>query len=120
MDSYKSQSLSQALGHALQGIGHAFKAGKNLRLQFLAFILVLILSFFLQLTVLEFVLIIIVSALVLIMEFFNSALEYLADAVHPGEHQLIGYAKDIAAAGVLIASLVALVTGCLLFLPKIW
>lgn len=120
MDSYKSQSLSQSVRHAVRGIGYAFMNGKNLRLQLIVFILVLLLSFFLELSAVEVAVVIVISALVLTMEFFNSALESLADAVHPGKNPLIGYAKDIAAAGVLIASLAAFVTGCFLFLPKIW
>lgn len=44
------------------------------------------------------------AGMVLAAEALNGALEHLADALHPGSHPLIGMAKDMAAAGVLIAS----------------
>jgi diacylglycerol kinase (ATP) len=49
--------------------------------------------------------------LVLAMEMANSALEYLADHVHPDWADAIGDAKDAAAGAVLIASINALLCG---------
>jgi undecaprenol kinase len=56
------------------------------------------------------VVIILAAAMVLAAEAFNAAIEYLADAVHPDYHPLVGAAKDAAAGAVLIASLAALGT----------
>lgn len=53
-------------------------------------------------------LILAVIGLVLAAEAFNAAIEYLADAVHPKHHPLIGAAKDAAAGAVLVTSLMAL------------
>lgn len=52
-------------------------------------------------------------------EAFNTALEQLADAVHPERHPGIGRAKDVAAAAVLIAALGAAVIGVLVFGPHL-
>lgn len=52
-------------------------------------------------------------------EALNSAIEALADALHPDEHPGIGRAKDIAAGAVLLAILVAAAVGVLVFLPRI-
>ncbi|MCX7818923.1 MAG: diacylglycerol kinase family protein [Kiritimatiellae bacterium] len=52
-------------------------------------------------------------------EALNSALETLADALHPGEHAGIGRAKDVAAGAVLLAILVAAAIGALVFLPRL-
>jgi diacylglycerol kinase len=46
-------------------------------------------------------------------EAFNSALESLADAAHPAPHPLVGRAKDLAAAAVLIAAAGAALIGLL-------
>jgi diacylglycerol kinase (ATP) len=51
--------------------------------------------------------------LVLVTELLNSALEALIDHLHPDEHPEVGAAKDIAAAGVLIASIIALIVGAI-------
>ena len=51
------------------------------------------------------------TGLVLVAELLNSALETLADHLHPEQHPEVGAAKDIAAGAVLVASAVALVVG---------
>jgi diacylglycerol kinase (ATP) len=93
---------------------------KNLRWQLAAFLVAAGAGFYFHLSFLEMGLIVAISAVVLAMEFANSALEYLADAVHPGHNSLVGYAKDVAAGAVLIASLAAVIIAALLFLPKVW
>jgi diacylglycerol kinase (ATP) len=52
-------------------------------------------------------------------EAFNTALEELADALHPERDPGIGRAKDVAAAAVLIAALGAAVIGMLVFVPHL-
>lgn len=52
-------------------------------------------------------------------EALNTALEQLADAVHPERHPGIGRAKDLAAAAVLIAAVGAAVIGVLVFGPHL-
>lgn len=49
--------------------------------------------------------------LVMVAELLNSAIEALADHLHPEQHRQIGVAKDLAAAAVLIASMVAAAVG---------
>jgi diacylglycerol kinase (ATP) len=53
-------------------------------------------------------------------EALNSALESLADATHPGPHPLVGRAKDLGAAAVLLVSLGAAVIGFLVLGPPLW
>jgi diacylglycerol kinase (ATP) len=53
-------------------------------------------------------------------EALNSAIESLADAVHPAPHPLVGRAKDLAAAAVLIVSLGAATIGLLVLGPPLW
>ena len=52
-------------------------------------------------------------------EAFNTALEFLADAVLPEFHPLIKKAKDVAAGAVLITALGAAIIGVLVFYPHI-
>jgi diacylglycerol kinase (ATP) len=53
-------------------------------------------------------------------EALNTALEHLADAVHPDEHPGIARAKDAAAAGVLFAAAGAALIGLLVLGPPLW
>lgn len=50
-----------------------------------------------------------------IAEGLNTALELLADALHPENHPLIGRAKDVAAGAVLIAAIAATAIGGMVF-----
>ncbi|MCI0887942.1 MAG: diacylglycerol kinase family protein, partial [Chloroflexi bacterium] len=56
---------------------------------------------------------------VLASEAFNTAQEFLADAVQPNHDSLIGRAKDVAAGAVLLTSLGAAAVGLLIFLPHV-
>ncbi len=55
-------------------------------------------------------------ALLLAAELANSALENLADHLHPGQHPKIGLVKDMAAASVLVLAIGAVWVGVLAFL----
>ncbi len=57
--------------------------------------------------------------LVWVAEALNSALEALADAVHPERDARIGSAKDLAAGAVLAAAIVSAVIGALVFGPRL-
>ena len=58
-------------------------------------------------------------ALVWVAEALNTALEKIADAAVPERHELVGHAKDVGAAAVLIAALAAVAVGCILFVPRL-
>jgi diacylglycerol kinase (ATP) len=53
-------------------------------------------------------------------EALNTALELTVDLAQPEWHALARDAKDVAAAGVLICSLVAVVVGLVVFGPRLW
>ena len=57
---------------------------------------------------------------VLAAEAFNTAVETLADAVKPERHPLVGRAKDLAAAGVLLTAGGAAAVGLIVFGPRVW
>ena len=57
---------------------------------------------------------------VLAAEAINTAVETLADAVKPERHPLVGRAKDLAAAAVLLAAAGAAAVGLIVFGPRVW
>ncbi len=77
------------------------------------------LGFLLKINTFEWLIVIVVISLVLAAETFNTAIEYLVDMVSPEENKTAGKIKDIAAGAVLITAIGALITGIIIFLPKI-
>jgi diacylglycerol kinase (ATP) len=57
--------------------------------------------------------------LVLVTELFNTMIEALTDLVSPGYNEKAGHVKDMSAGAVIIAAIFALVTGLIIFLPKL-
>lgn len=104
----KNRPFRQRLGFALAGLGCAWRSENSFRVHVLAAAAVLIALLVLRPAPLWWALIGFASAAVLAAELFNTALEHLADHLHPEQHPTIGIVKDCAAAAVLIASLGAL------------
>lgn len=58
--------------------------------------------------------------LVLGIEGLNTAVEKIADFVHPDYHEKIGFIKDIAAGAVFFAAVTALIIGSIIYLPHLF
>ena len=54
------------------------------------------------------------------IEGLNTAIEEIANFIHPEYHDKIGYIKDVAAGAVFIAAIFASVIGLIIYLPKIF
>ena len=119
MSGYKNQSFRARLGFAIRGLAHAVKGERSLRLQLLILALVLVVLVLTRPPPLWWALVALAAALVLAAELVNSALERLADHLHPDSHPAVRIAKDCAAAAVLIAALGALAVGAALAL-RLW
>ena len=56
--------------------------------------------------------------LVLSIEGLNTAVEKVADFIHPEFHEKIGFIKDIAAGAVFFAAMTAIAIGLMIYIPK--
>ena len=108
-----------SVGYALQGVAHLVRTQPNARLHLLAALLVGAAGFYFGLSRVEWLWLTVAIVLVWSAEAFNTALELLADALHPEPHPGVGRAKDVAAAAVLIAAVGAAVIGLLVFMPHL-
>lgn len=95
--------LVNALRYSKQGLCVAFRYEAAFRQELLAAVVLLPFAFWLSQSVLEFALLFGSLLFVLIVELLNSALEAVADAVTIEHHPLIGRAKDLASAAVLLS-----------------
>lgn len=104
----KNQPFYRRLQFALAGIIAALKGENSFRAQAFAAVLVFGVLFWRRPAPLWWAIMLVTMTLVLAAELFNTALEQLADHLHPERHPRIEIVKDCAAAAVLIASLGAI------------
>jgi undecaprenol kinase len=104
----KGQSLFRRAGFALSGLRSAIQRESSFRTHLLATAVVLTALLVLRPSAVWWAIGLLSIGLVLVAELLNSALETLADRLHPEQHPEIRVAKDMAAAAVLVASITAL------------
>jgi len=68
----------------------------------------------------EFLILVMTIANVLVAEMMNTCLEHMVAAVHPEEHPLLRDALDVSAGAVLVASILAAVVGVVVLGPRLW
>ena len=113
------RKLIRSFGYAFKGIGYAAKTQLNFRVHLVATIVACFLGYALNITADEWRWIMLCVALVLTAELFNTAIEFLTDLASPGYNELAGHVKDISAGAVLVTAFFALITGAVIFLPKL-
>ncbi len=89
---------------------------RHVRVQLIMVVLVLMLAYYYKLDASKVLFVVSAICLVLLAEFFNTAIEVVVNMVTEAYHPLAKIAKDVAAAGVLIASTYALIVGGTIFL----
>ncbi len=80
-------------------------------------VIALLLAFFLQISKLDWVIIIFLIGFVVSLELTNTAIEAVVDHFTDKKHLGAKLAKDISAAAVLVAAITSVVVGALIFLP---
>ena len=115
--SVKSRLLS--FKYAFLGLWSLLVNEHNSRIHLFAAIVAIALGFILRISYLEWIALAIVIGLVFITELINSSLETFADFVQPESDDQIKRVKDYAAAAVLVSAMAAIITGAIIFIPKI-
>ncbi len=105
MNPWKNRPLGARVGYALQGVAHALRAERSLKIQGAVLLAVLGLLLVLHPGALWWAAVLIASAAVMAAELLNTAIEQLADRLHPEADPAIRIVKDCAAGAVLIAAL---------------
>lgn len=114
MNRYKS------IGYAFKGMLLLLRTEASIKIQFVIAIIVTLLGFYLQISTTEWIIQCFAIGLVMSIEGVNTAIEAIADFVHPEYHEKIGFIKDVAAGAVFIASIAASIIGLIIYLPKLF
>lgn len=110
----------RSFAYAFRGIGILLKGEHNAWLHLAATIGVFLAGYILQVSRLEWVALVFCITLVWMAEMANTCIEKIMDHITPEQHPRVKDIKDMAAGMVLIAAIAALVTGCFIFIPKLF
>lgn len=119
MKKIKIKNLFNSFKYAIQGIVSSFNSERNMKIHILIMLLVIIAGFLLKISTFEWIICIIIFALVVSGELFNTAIETIVDMIMPEINEKAKLAKDISAGAVLVLALASIVVGLIIFLPKI-
>lgn len=111
------QTLLQAFKNAFHGIKFVITTQRNAQIHLAITILVITAGLIFSVSQNEWIALVFAIGFVWASESLNTAIEKLTDLASPGYHTLAKYAKDCAAAAVLISALTAVVIGALIFIP---
>ncbi|MDD4412567.1 MAG: diacylglycerol kinase family protein [Patescibacteria group bacterium] len=107
--------LLQSFKHSFRGFKKVVKEEQNFRIELTVGLLVLIVGFILGVSQVEMAILIITIGIVLLMEILNTLIEALTDLLKPKLDYYVKMIKDIAAAAVVVASIVSVGVGLVIF-----
>ncbi|HTP65798.1 MAG TPA: diacylglycerol kinase [Geobacteraceae bacterium] len=116
----KPTRFIESVSCAIDGIIYTARTQKHMRRHFVSALAVLLAVLLLRVSPLEFTLLVISVCFVLCAELLNTAIEVIVDMVSPEFHPLAKTAKDVAAGGVLVAAIGAVVMGYLILFRYIF
>ncbi len=106
---------AKSFSHAGRGMWLFVRTTPNAWIHLLLFTAAIGLGLYFHITLIEWILLVLVGAFVLVAEAFNTAIEIDIDLTSPEQHPYARDTKDVAAGAVLIAALAAIVIGLLIF-----
>ena len=104
--------------YAGAGLKQFFRQEHNARIHLAAAFAVSVLAWWLKVSHMEAVALVVVIGLVWVTEILNTCLEKAMDFITREKHPEIKIIKDLAAGAVLIATITAVIVGLFIFIPK--
>ncbi len=118
-DTFSFSGRIRSVSFALRGIRGMLRDQHNAWIHAFATVGVIAAGAIFQISVYEWLALIMAITVVWVAEALNTAFEYLCDVASPEFHPLVEKSKDIAAGAVLLAALGAVAIGLVIFLPRL-
>lgn len=115
----KKNPLGKSFGYAFEGIWTGIRKERNMRIHCLVVILVTAAGTFFGLTAMEWCICLLLFGMVISLELVNTAVEAVVDLVTEEKKPLAKIAKDTAAGAVLFTAVMAVIIGCIIFIPHL-
>lgn len=116
---FKKHNLLKSFYYAFTGIGTALREEPNFRIHFTFAAFAIIFAFLLNFNYIEWSLVLFAIFFVLSLELINTVMETIVDIVSPELQPKAKKAKDVAAAGVLLAAIFSVLLGFSLYFTKL-
>lgn len=108
----------KAIKYAAVGFWILITTERSIIAQAIITIIMTILGFLMHLSTIEWLFQIVAIGLIFVAESLNTAIEKIADFVHPEYHKQIGHIKDISAGAAFFAAIFAIIIGLIIYIPK--
>ncbi|MFH1720734.1 MAG: diacylglycerol kinase family protein [Patescibacteria group bacterium] len=116
----KLKEFANSFKHAFNGIFHSFHEQRNIKIMLIIGLAVILLAYLLNIKKHELIIVVFICFFVIILEMINTSIERTIDAISNGEtKRKYGVAKDILAGAVLMATILSIIAGLLIFIPYI-
>ncbi len=115
----KTKKLINSFKYAFQGIITSFKAERNMKIHILVMVLIIIAGIVFKVSSLDWIILVIMFALVISAELFNTTIETVVDMITTEKNEKAKIAKDISAGAVLVLAIGSVIVGLIIFVPKI-
>lgn len=119
-DKFSLKKRSKSALYALNGLRVLFLEEHYSRIHIAIVIVVATAGFLLKISNTEWLVVCILIALVFSLEIINSAIENICDYISPQWNEVIKKVKDLAAAAVFVSSVISVICGAIIFLPKLY
>lgn len=110
----------KSIGFAFKGALKLMKTEHSIMVQVSLAIIMILAGFYFKISHEEWLTQTLAIGLVLGIEGVNTAVEKIADFIHPDYHERIGFIKDIAAGAVFFAAITAIAIGCIIYIPHLF
>ena len=108
----------KSMTYAFNGAVKLIRTEHSIMVQFSLGIIITIAGFYFNISQTEWLFQVLAIGLVMSIEGLNTAVEKIADFIHPDYHERIGFIKDIAAGAVFFAAMTAIAIGLIIYIPK--
>ncbi len=116
MTKFKTKNFNSSFKNARKGMRIVLKSERNIRIHMIIALFVLFLAFLFGFKPIEICILLLTIGMVIISEMLNTAIEFALDATFRNKYcTLVGMAKDISAGAVMVASVISVVVGVILF-----
>ena len=116
MSKFKSSGIFESFYNAQRGLKLALRSQRNFVIELLVAFIVIFISIFFKFSYIEIAILLVMCALVLVCELINSVIEFTLDAVYKNNYsKLVEMAKDMSSGMVLLASIISVLVGVVIF-----